>query len=1133
MSDKGPGIWKRPLAWLIFVAVCAGGALFATTYFSAAFPVVALDISMDREAALASAAELAERFGWGPDDRRQAASFGLQPEVQEFLELEGGGPEAFRDALERSDFHPYRWRVRHFREMERNETTVSFAPDGTPYGFREQLAEDAAGPSLSVEEARTIAERAATEDWNVDLDAFEPIEASQETLPGGRTDHTFVYQRSGVQYNEGRLRLRLVVAGDHLGELTHFLDVPEAFTRRYAEMRSTNTLIGAVAQIAVFLGYLFAGCSVALFFLYRERWILSKKPVIWGVFIAFLQLLVVFNQLPLAWMGYDTALSSGNFLIQQVGIALLNFLLFAGLLTVTFMAAEGLTRKAFPQQVRLWRVWSPGVANTATIAGQTIAGYLLLGVFFAFEVFLYYLANNWLGWWTPSSAMIQPDVLAAYFPWLSAIAISLQAGFWEECLFRAVPLAGAVILGRRFGRPRIWLIGAFVLQAVIFGAAHAPYPTQPAYARVVELIVPSIGFGLIYVFFGLLPAIVLHYAFDVVWFAMPLFASSAPGVWVDRSILIALALVPAGVVLLRAARSGGFATLPAEALNGAWRPPPEAPPAPAEAAAIPVGAMSPVTRRLLPVAGLAGLVVWVLAGGLHTQSPPVEIGKNVAIQTARDALAGRGIELGEEWRTMAVVTTAIPNQQHRFVWQEGDAETFEELRGSYLRQPMWAVRFARFEGDVADRAEEYWVVVGPGGEEHRFVHYLAEEQPGADLNEDQARGIAGRAVREELGLALGDATEGGLTEVSAETNLRPERRDWTFIFENPDVWELQRGSARVRVEVAGDEVSEIDRFVFVPEEWSRSDRDRYVVPDALAIGVNVLVVLFLFAGAGAAGVSWARGSFDVRSFLVVLAAVVVLGTVTFANSWPVTMAGFTTTSPIGSQVVLQLAGLSIAVIGMGMVLGLLAGWLRKRHEASGATSATLTETLLHGAALGLAVAGLRRGLTLLDPSLQPPWATFDGAGSYVPWLAAALSPLNGLITTTLLVLLVCSLVHARTGGWTQHRNLAVAGLLLFGFVVTANDPARPAIWLLSGLLLGAVGVAAYVWVIRFDLALLPAAVAAAMVPVAVRQAIVDPYPGARLGAALAVLLLVAGAAWAVATLHRAFAAGSSHEPPAT
>ncbi len=158
-----------------------------------------------------------------------------------------------------------------------------------------------------------------------------------------------------------------------------------------------------------------------------------------------------------------------------------------------------------------------------------------MSVFFAYDVGLYLIATRLFGWWTPSEALLHPDVLATYVPWLSAIANSLQAGFWEECLFRAVPLAGAALIGDRFGKRGLFLAIAFVVQAAIFGAGHAPYPTQPSYARPVELILPSIGFGLLYVYFGLLPGIVLHFAFDVVWFALPIFLSEAPGIWVQQA----------------------------------------------------------------------------------------------------------------------------------------------------------------------------------------------------------------------------------------------------------------------------------------------------------------------------------------------------------------------------------------------------------------------------------------------------------------------------------------------------------------------------------------------------------------------------------------------------------------------
>ena len=170
-------------------------------------------------------------------------------------------------------------------------------------------------------------------------------------------------------------------------------------------------------------------------------------------------------------------------------------------------------------------------------------------IFFGYEVALYFFSNNVLGWWSPSNALLEPDVLATYLPWLSSIAISLQAGFWEECLFRAVPAGGRGPAGATFRKAGpVDRSSAMVLQALIFGAGHAAYPTQPAYARVVELILPSLFFGAIYLRYGLLPAIVLHFAFDVVWFAIPLFVSEAPGVWVDQVLVVLLTLVPLGAI---------------------------------------------------------------------------------------------------------------------------------------------------------------------------------------------------------------------------------------------------------------------------------------------------------------------------------------------------------------------------------------------------------------------------------------------------------------------------------------------------------------------------------------------------------------------------------------------------------
>ena len=97
----------------------------------------------------------------------------------------------------------------------------------------------------------------------------------------------------------------------------------------------------------------------------------------------------------------------------------------------------------------------------------------------------------------------------------------------EECLFRAVPLSLGALIGAHFGRKRAGIAIAFVLQALVFGAAHANYPGFPSYSRLVELIIPSMIWAAIFLRFGLLPTIILHACFDLSLFAIPLFLVAA------------------------------------------------------------------------------------------------------------------------------------------------------------------------------------------------------------------------------------------------------------------------------------------------------------------------------------------------------------------------------------------------------------------------------------------------------------------------------------------------------------------------------------------------------------------------------------------------------------------------------
>ena len=1089
-------MFRKPVFWAAFAALSVACAAFAVANFPRAFSIVELDLEMDREAALSQARRLAGELGWGPSDYRQAASFRVDDRVRSFVELEGGGPEAFAGLLSDGPFHPYQWVVRHFRAGEVREVEVRFRPDGTPYGFRERLAEDATGAMLDADAARSIAENGSGAPWNVALERYEPVESSQEERPGGRIDHTFVYERTDVQAGEGRFRLRLVVGGDRLTELTHVLQVPEAFDRRYEEMRSANEGITIAGSFAMLLIYGVGGLGVGLFVLLRQRRVLWRMPLVWGGSIAFAQLLAGLNQWPLLWMGYDTALSETSFAIQQVTTQVAAFLAFTGVFTLSFMAAESLSRRAFPEHLQFWRCWSQEGARSWPVLGHTVGGYLIVGIDLAFLVAFYWITVGYLGWWSPSDALLNPDSLATVLPWLSPLAISLQAGFWEECLFRAVPLAGAALIGDRFGNRRAWIAGAFLLQIVIFGAGHAAYPTQPSYARLIELIVPSTIFGLLYLRFGLLPAIVMHFAFDAVLFGIPLFVSSAPGAWVDQGLFGLIFLTPLWVVLSARYRGGGWIEAPAALRNAAWSPPVAE--APAEPSPAPVRESAGLpSLPVVAAVGVVGLGLWAYTAATPGESPRLAVGRAEAVAAAREVVAAQGVEPGDWTETSRVISGL--DLAHRFVWSEAGEDRHRALLGEYLAPPRWRVRYARFEGDVAARAEEHVVWIGPDGAPGRLEHRLAEDAAGATLSEEDARTLARDALA-----GLGAAAD--LSEVSAEELRRPARTDWTFTFRDETAGDLAAGEARVAVEIAGDEVLDTRRYVFLPEEWRRADEQRRTTLSIAGIASNIVLGLLLVAGAVLAVVRWTRGAFDLEVALAAAGIAMVGAVVTMANNWPLLMNGLSTAQPLPLQLGIGVVG---GLIGAGLIatlLGLLAGHtaVLARGVSTGDRGLAMWTGLALGTgflgALTLAGAAFGRGL--------PPWSAYGPASAAAPWLAAALAPLQGYLTLGLLTLLVVTAANTLTAHWTRRQTAAGVALVLVGAMLApGTSPDDLLSWALVGLPGGGLLLGAYVWVLRDRPALVVLAAAAMTVPNVLDRGLEQAYGGALVGSLLGAVLV--------------------------
>jgi hypothetical protein len=1114
--------------WLLLVLLATASGVYAWRTFPASYPLLDLDVRMSRGAALAAADSIAARLGLGPADARRVAVFQGDAEAQTFIELEGGGPDAFRELVRSGAHRGWQWEVRRFQPGEVHEATIFLDPDGRPAGFRERIPEEAPGAALEADSARTLALATAASAWGVEPGAgWIERPAAVEARPAGRLDHTFTWEQEHEALGEGRFRLRMVVTGDRLSELTRSVHVPEAFDRRYRAIRAANEGLALGANVAMVILYGVGGIIVGLVVLARRQRLHARPALGWAAALAALVTAGLANWLPLSWSGYDTAVPEGMFLFQQLGLAVASMVGLTLMFGASFLGGENLARAAFGRHPYLWGVFSREAGGSSGMLRRVLIGMLLTPVFLGYMVAFGVLTRDWTGWWNPITPLIEPNLIATPLPWLEVIAVPLQAAVWEELLFRAVPFGAAMLLARRFGGRGAWLAAAMVVQAVVFAAAHANYPAQPAHARLVELLLPSVLFGVLFLRWGLVPAIVLHFEYNLVLFALPIFATPADALLGSKAMVVLAGLSPLIIVLLRRAQAGAWHPLPERSRNAAHLAPPATRAPGEELASSPVPPPSPPARSL-PLRGLVavsavGLAVWAVSIATRPEpSQRVSVSRSAALAVARDTLSAIGVETAE-WTIVARLHAGI-GDPHRYIWQRGGPAVFDSLLGRYLPAPRWEVSLRRHEAEVAERAEEWQVMILGDGRVSQVVHRLPEGRAGAFLDEASARLAADSA----LWAAYGIATD-SMELVAAVPTERPARRDWVFTWAHPPDPRLGDGRLRVEIELGGGEVVRTARSVHVPETWQRERRAsamQRLLPGFF--GAAVLGGLWL-AGSITGLMRWSRGTLARERTLAVGALVMACTVAMAANGWLVTLANFTTSEPVALQRIIALVGAAFAALFMGGAAGLLAGLPLSGERATGAAR------WIPGLALGAAVIGLRSLIGILGRGDSPRVGNGGPLDEVLPLAAPALSATAGLGMTTALLVAVAWAWDASRKAHGVRRSLGI--ILLAGTgLMAAGAPEPERLSLIAASLVA--GVAVVWWGLHHALPLsraVPVVAAATIVAAGIlRDLVTDPWPGSRLASLLALAAVVAGAWWLVRLLERGTAAaptGTAAAPP--
>jgi membrane protease YdiL (CAAX protease family) len=1072
---------KNTLIYLVAILAIVG-VIYSFFAFDKAFPIVNVKITADKNIVSAKADSISRELGLMPAGYRSVVGFDTDNQFKNYVELEGGGVEVFQRIVDEGIYDPYYWMVRQYNNNEITECQYFFKPNGDFLGFKLSVPDSLPGEDISDPNIAALLKKDPRSALVPDLSNYSLIEKSSELKESGRRDHVFTYEMNDAGVGEALYRIKIKVSGDKITMVVPIVKIPDAFDQRYEEMRSANTTISAVGQAVMLILYGILGLGLSLFFMIRKRDLNWKPALKWALIIGGMIFLAYLTTIALSWFSYDTSYSSGQFLFQRIFAAILNGLLIAVIFFVSSLGAENLDRRAFPKHIQLWRNWSPTVGASKEVMRHTVFGYLWALFMVGFITLFYWISNHLFGWWSPAENMVDPNVLALPMPWLLPAAQSLQAGFWEEVLFRAVPIAGAVLIAKKFKRKGIWIAFVLLLQAVIFGSLHANYAQQPAYARIVEMIIPFVIYGLIYMNWGLLPVIISHFVYDIVLMAMPLFIMSAPGIWIHRLLAVIAMLIPLGIVITRRIKAGSWYELQSADLNEGYKVPDIDHVEDQSKEKI-----SPLVRhRELPIFVaiillVAGAALWIVFTPFEQDIPKLRIGRDQAIEIADQFIAEHYPQTDTLGYKPYVKLSSGIGRGGRFAWEYGGKELFRELYKTVLSSNYFVVTYKTFEGDVVTRSETVDVSVGRDGQILSWYHNVPEPYEGAALEEEKARQIAEKAIEDQYEIDIND-----LEPVKITPEKRKARTDWTIIYRDVNTG-LEEGDVRYLVSISGDEISGMETMVHTTETWDRSQKKEgmlktilLVISKLIEFGMLITVLIFGI-------IAWSRKQFNVRLFVYFalgLGLLSILQSLLMANS---IIGQYPTSEPFTNMMLMLAVGILLGTLFSSFLYAVPIGYMARLPLQVQRNEPVIG---IKGTGLGLILAAgiaFAQGYILKNmPQALPAFQT----GTAHPLIMSFLTAIETYFVTFVKLMVPFVIAEKLSVSWQKRKVITIILLFLAGFAYVGKLPLT--LWLVGGSAVGMLMILLYIWVLRYNVIYIPVMTAVLLILDMVRYLMADP-----------------------------------------
>jgi hypothetical protein len=811
-SEKSSVLRKASIPFFLIALLGIIGLLTFLRLYETAFPTAAIDFQIGRGEALEMAQEFWRKQGHDLSEYRSAVTFRADHSAKDYIDQQAG--LATLNRLAKEEISIWRWRVRFFVPLQKEEFSATFDPSSRLVGFYRAIPEEEPGAKLGAEAAQGLAEHYLQEVHGLDLSGYKLVDSSSHERDD-RRDHYFTWERRDFKIGEATYRLHVGIQGDEISSYWEGLKIPETWFIAQHKESERGGLLGTIGSAFNFV--LTAAMAVVFLLQMRAGLIRWRFAIALALTVIIILAVAGLNDFPLRMADYPTTSSLAGHIIQYLLSGLLGLAYTGVMIALQGSTGESLARGLWPQRIPLTRFITRRGLRSRELVVAIIVGYFLAAFQLGYVIAFYRLGQDHLGVWVPVDIPYD-DILSTVLPWIYAMTVGAWASINEEIFFRL--FSGSLV--KRHLRIE-WL--AALIPGVIWASLHAGYSQQPFFIRVVELSVVGFILGLVFLRYGVLATITSHYLYNAVvsgsliWEMGELYPRLAMAFVVA---LPALMLLPAVTSLLQRRKLLASEDFPQEEKRVVPAPPPAVTP-PTHRKVV------PLTKKALIITGalaLLGLVLIIALPAPHLGDfLDVGIGRGEAQRIATKHLTE--LELStQDFSLASDFTTLVGGDDPQYLIENLSVEGAERFLESQLPTYGWHVRFWQPE-----KKEEIRVWIDPGGQPIGMSHTLQEEAPGANLKVEEAQGIAEDFLDEFRGINLAECEL-----VDSSSQEREARTDHYFTWERKDQT-VGEGALRHYVTVQGERIGAYGSYLKTPEAWQR-EQGKWTAWRAIVSGIK-------------------------------------------------------------------------------------------------------------------------------------------------------------------------------------------------------------------------------------------------------------------------------------------------------